>query len=170
LRESGNWRPDQASVAIPHEIAVSMLQNTESEDNMNTQQNFLDFTGRVLIAAIFLVSGLNKIAGYDGAQGYMAAMGVPGALLPLVIALEVGGSIAIILGYRTRLVAFLLAGFCIVSALIFHRALGDQTQFIMFMKNFAVAGGFLLLVARGPGEWSLDARGAAQAEPAAGRS
>ncbi len=137
---------------------------------MNTQQNFLDFTGRVLISAIFLVSGLGKIAGYDGAQGYMAAMGVPGALLPLVIALEVGGSIAIILGYRTRLAAFLLAGFCIVSALIFHRALGDQVQFIMFMKNLAMAGGFLLLVARGPGEWSLDARRLAQAEPAAGRS
>jgi len=147
-----------------------MLQNTESEDDVNTQQNLLDFAGRVLISAIFLVSGLGKIAGYDGAQGYMAAMGVPGALLPLVIALEVGGSIAIILGYRTRLAAFLLAGFCIVSALIFHRALGDQVQFIMFMKNLAIAGGFLLLVARGPGEWSLDARRAAEAAPATGRS
>ena len=147
-----------------------MLQNTESEDDVNTQQNLLDFAGRVLISAIFLVSGLGKIAGYDGAQGYMAAMGVPGALLPLVIALEVGGSIAIILGYRTRLAAFRLAGFCIVSALIFHRALGDQVQFIMFMKNLAIAGGFLLLVARGPGEWSLDARRAAEAAPATGRS
>jgi putative oxidoreductase len=157
-------------IPIPRAIAVSILQNIESEDSVNTQQNFLDFAGRVLISAIFLVSGLGKIAGYDGAQGYMAAMGVPGALLPLVIALEVGGSIAMILGYRTRLAAFLLAGFCIMSALIFHRALGDQVQFIMFMKNLAMAGGFLLLVARGPGEWSLDARRIAQAEPAAGRS
>jgi putative oxidoreductase len=140
------------------------------ETTMDTQQNLVDFTGRVLIAAIFLVSGLGKIAGYAGAQGYMAAMGVPGALLPLVIALEVGGSIAIILGYRTRFVAFLLAGFCMLSALIFHRALGDQMQFIMFMKNFAIAGGFLLLAARGPGEWSLDARRAAQGAPEAGRS
>jgi putative oxidoreductase len=147
-----------------------MLQYMQMETTMNTQQNLADFTGRVLIAAIFLVSGLGKIAGYAGAQGYMAAMGVPGALLPLVIALEVGGSIAIILGYRTRFVAFLLAGFCILSALIFHRALGDQMQFIMFMKNFAIAGGFLLLVARGPGEWSLDARRAAQGAPEAGRS
>jgi putative oxidoreductase len=147
-----------------------MPQDIQLEDNVNTQQNFLDFTGRVLISAIFLVSGLGKIAGYAGAQGYMAAMGVPGALLPLVIALEAGGAIAIILGYRTRLVAFLLAGFCIVSAIIFHRALGDQTQFIMFMKNFAIAGGFLLLVSRGPGEWSLDARHAAEAAPTAGRS
>ena len=133
-------------------------------------QNLGDFAGRILISAIFLISGLGKIAGYAGAQGYMAAMGVPGALLPLVITLEVGGAIAIILGYRTRLAALLLAGFCIVSALIFHRALGDQVQFIMFMKNLAIAGGFLLLVARGPGEWSLDARREAHAAPERGRS
>ncbi len=137
---------------------------------MNSQQNLADFAGRVLISAIFLASGLGKIAGYAGAQGYMAAMGVPGELLPLVIALEVGGAIAIILGYRTRLAAFLLAGFCVLSALIFHRALGDQVQFIMFMKNLAIAGGFLLLVARGPGEWSLDARREAQAAPERRRS
>ena len=125
---------------------------------MNAQQNFLDLAGRVLIAAIFLISGLGKIAGYAGTQGYMAAMGVPGALLPLVIALEVLGAVAIIVGWRTRLVAFLFAGFSVVSALIFHRALGDQAQFIMFMKNLAIAGGFLFLVARGAGGWSLDAR------------
>jgi putative oxidoreductase len=132
---------------------------------MNTQQNLTDLLGRILISAIFLLAGLNKIGGYAATQGYMAAMGVPGALLPLVIALEVGGAIAIILGYRTRLVALLLAGFSIVSALIFHRALGDQVQFIMFMKNLAMAGGFLFLVARGPGEWSLDARRARHADP-----
>jgi putative oxidoreductase len=125
---------------------------------MTTQQNLADLLGRVLIAAIFLVAGLNKIGGYAGTQGYMEAMGVPGALLPLVIALEVLGAIAIIVGWRTRLFAFLLAGFSVVAAVIFHRALGDQMQFILFMKNLAIAGGFLFLVARGPGEWSLDAR------------
>ncbi len=136
---------------------------------MNTQQNFVDLVGRVLISAIFLFTGLGKISGYAATQGYMAAMGVPGALLPLVIALEVGGSIAIILGWHTRLLAFLLAGFCLVSAAIFHRALGDQMQFLMFMKNVAIAGGFLLLVARGAGEWSLDARREAQGRPERGR-
>jgi putative oxidoreductase len=125
---------------------------------MTTQQNLADLVGRVLIAAIFLVAGLGKITGYAATQGYMASMGVPGALLPLVIALEVGGAIAIIAGWRTRLVAFLLAGFSVVSALIFHSALGDQTQFILFMKNLAMAGGFLFLVAHGAGDWSLDAR------------
>ena len=125
---------------------------------MTTQQNLADFLGRVLIAAIFLVAGLGKISGYAATQGYMASMGVPGALLPLVIALEVGGAVAIILGWHTRLVAFLLAGFSVVSALIFHSALGDTTQFILFMKNLAMAGGFLFLVAHGAGDWSLDAR------------
>ena len=125
---------------------------------MSTSQNLADLAGRIMISAIFLVAGLGKITGYAGTLGYMAAMGVPGALLPLVIALEVGGALAIIVGWRTRLVAFLLAGFSIVSALIFHSALGDQAQFILFMKNLAMAGGFLFLVVHGAGDWSLDAR------------
>jgi len=132
---------------------------------MNTTQNAADLVGRILISLIFLLSGLHKIGGYEATQGYMAAMGVPGALLPIVIALEVGGALAIILGYHTRLFAFLLAGFSVVSALLFHRALGDQVQFIMFMKNLAMAGGFLFLVARGAGDWSLDARRAYHSTP-----
>jgi len=125
---------------------------------MTTRQNLADLLGRVLIAAIFLIAGLGKITGYAATQGYMASMGVPGALLPLVIALEVGGALAIIVGWRTRLVAFVLAGFSVVSALIFHSALGDPSQFILFMKNLAMAGGFLFLMAHGAGDWSLDAR------------
>jgi putative oxidoreductase len=125
---------------------------------MKTWENATDLTGRVLIAAMFLMAGVGKISGYAGTQGYMESMGVPGALLPLVIALEVGGAVAIITGWRTRLVAFLLAGFSVASALIFHSALGDQSQFILFMKNLAMAGGFLFLVAHGAGDWSLDAR------------
>jgi putative oxidoreductase len=132
---------------------------------MNTQQNLADLLGRILIAAIFLLAGLNKIGGYAGTQGYMESMGVPGGLLPLVIAVEVLGAVAIIAGWHTRLFAFLLAGFSIVSALIFHRALGDPMQFILFMKNLAMAGGFLFLVARGPGDWSLDARNGRLAAP-----
>ncbi len=132
---------------------------------MNTTQNLADLAGRILLAALFLIAGLQKIGGYAGTQGYMEAMGVPGALLPLVIALEVGGAIAIIAGWHTRLFAFLLAGFTLLSALVFHRAPGDPMQAILFMKNLAIAGGFLLLVARGPLEWSLDARRAALAAP-----
>lgn len=128
---------------------------------MNNQNiaNLADLSGRVLISGLFLVSGLGKIAGYAGTQAYMAAVGVPGALLPLVIALEVLGAIAIIVGYRTRLVATGLAVFSIVSGVLFHGG-GDQVQQIMLMKNVAIAGGFLFLVARGAGEWSVDARAA----------
>ena len=133
---------------------------------MNTLEKSAELTGRTLLAAMFLVAGLGKIAGFSGTQAYMQSMGVPGALLPLVIALEVLGALAIIVGYRTRLVAFVLAGFTLVAAVIFHGG-ADQTQHIMFLKNISVAGGFLLLVARGAGAWSLDARPANRTAPGA---
>jgi len=126
---------------------------------MNTQITKLaELAGRVLLASLFLISGLGKIGAYEGTAGYMAAMGVPGALLPLVIALEVLGAVAIIVGFQTRIVAFLLAGFSLVSALLFHANFGDQIQQIMFLKNVSIAGGFLLLVANGAGPLSLDRR------------
>lgn len=125
---------------------------------MNNIEKTSELAGRVLIAAIFLLAGLNKIGQYEGTAAYMASQGVPAGLLPLVIALEVGGAIAIILGLFTRLTAFALAGFSILSALLFHANLADQTQFVLFFKNLAMAGGFLFLVAHGAGDWSLDAR------------
>ncbi|WP_126454985.1 DoxX family protein [Sulfuriflexus mobilis] len=111
-------------------------------------QKFSNLAGRILIAQIFLLAGINKISGYAGTQGYMEAMGIPGALLPLVIVLEVGGGLALIAGWQTRLVSLALAGFSIVSAIIFHADFADQTMMIMFMKNFAIAGGLLVLAAR----------------------
>ena len=94
-----------------------------------------------------------------GTQGYMDAMGVPGALLPLVIALEVGGAVALILGWQTRLTALALAGFSVVAAVIFHANLGDQMQMILFMKNFAIAGGLLVVASQNPvHSLSLDGR------------
>jgi putative oxidoreductase len=111
-------------------------------------QKFSNLAGRVLIAQIFLMAGINKIGGYAGTQGYMEAMGVPGSLLPLVIGLEIGGALALIAGWQTRLVALALAGFSILSAIIFHADFVDQTTMIMFMKNFAIAGGLLVLAAR----------------------
>ena len=114
--------------------------------------------GRLLVALIFVITGLNKIGNYSGTQGYIESMGVPGMLLPLVIALEVLGGLAIILGWQARVVAFLLAGFCVVSAVLFHGNIGDQAQFIQFLKNLGLAGGFLFIVAHGAGAWSLDGR------------
>lgn len=113
--------------------------------------------GRILLAHIFLLSGISKIGGYDATAGWMEAMGVPGALLPAVILLEIGGGLALILGWQTRLAAASLAGFSILAALIFHTNFADQMQMIMFMKNFAMAGGLLYVVAFGAGAWSLDA-------------
>jgi putative oxidoreductase len=120
--------------------------------------NAIVLLARLLLAHIFLLAGLGKISGYAGTQGYMESMGVPGALLPLVILLEVGASLAVIVGFMTRWAALALAGFCVAAALIFHRNLDDQVQMIMLMKNFALAGGFLLLYVQGAGAYSLDAR------------
>jgi len=125
---------------------------------MNTVQTLSAPLGRLLIALIFVISGVGKLGSYAGTQGYMESMGVPGVLLAPVIALEVLGGLAIILGWQTRLVAFLLAGFCIVSAVLFHGNIGDQMQQIQFLKNLGLAGGFLFLVAHGAGAWSLDNR------------
>ncbi len=124
-----------------------------------TAINAGNLTGRIFIAAIFLIAGIGKLgAGYAGTQGYMESMGVPGILLPLVIALEIGGAILVIAGLFTRVTALALAGFTVLSALLFHADFSDQMQMIMFMKNFAIAGGFLFLAANGAGAWSLDAR------------
>lgn len=115
--------------------------------------------GRILLALIFVLAGFGKLgAGYAGTQGYMESMGVPGMLLPLVIILEIGGGIALIIGWQTRIVSWLLAGFTLLAALIFHNNFGDQTQMIMFLKNLAIVGGLLVLAVHGPGAYSLDKR------------
>jgi putative oxidoreductase len=95
------------------------------------------------------------LVGHTGTQAYMQAAGVAGALLPLVILVELGGGIAIVAGLYTRLAALLLAGFTILTALLFHTG-ADQIQHIMFMKNLGLAGGFLFLVAHGAGRLSVD--------------
>ena len=114
--------------------------------------------GRVLLALMFVLAGFNKISTYSGVQGYMESVGVPGALLPVVIALELIGGLILMLGWHTRLTAFLLAGFTILATLIFHSNIGDQTQFLFFMKNLSIAGGLLLVVSHGAGPYSVDNR------------
>lgn len=125
---------------------------------MNTLQNLAAPVGRILISLIFISSGIGKITGYAGTQAYMESLGVPGALLPLVIAVELLGGLAIVLGWHTRLAAFLLAGFCLLAGLIFHSNLGDHSQYIQFMKNLALTGAFLMIVSHGAGPWSIDNR------------
>ena len=119
-----------------------------------------ELAGRVLLSALFLLSGIGKLGAYAGTAAYMASVGVPAQLLPIVIAVEIGGGLAVFLGWRTRIVAFLLAGFTLLSALIFHTHFADQVQMIMFWKNVSITGGLLLLVVHGAGPWSLDGRSA----------
>lgn len=117
----------------------------------------LVLAARLLMAWIFIAAGLSKTgAGYAGTAGYMESVGLPGALLPLVILLEIGGGLALIAGFQTRLAALALAVFSIVSAFIFHSA-ADPMQQIMFMKNLAMAGGLLTFTVFGAGRLSLDA-------------
>jgi putative oxidoreductase len=118
----------------------------------------LELAGRILLAVLFLLSGIGKIPGYEATAGYMSAMGVPAAMLPVTIVLEIAGAIAIIAGWKTRITALLLAGFTLVAAFIFHRNFGDQMQMIMFFKNVSIVGAFLMLMANGAGRYSLDAR------------
>jgi putative oxidoreductase len=125
---------------------------------MNTFGKTGELSGRILLALIFVASGFGKIPGYAGTQVYMEAMGVPGALLPLVIATELGGGVLLALGLWTRLSAVALAGFTLLAAVLFHRDFADQMQMIMFMKNLAISGGLFVVFAHGAGPWSVDAR------------
>jgi putative oxidoreductase len=127
---------------------------------------------RVLLAFLYIYSGWGKITGYAGTAGYMAAMGVPGWLLPLVILTELGGGLLILVGYQTRIVAFLLAGFTLLAGYLFHykgisgqpgQEMLDMMNWLAFLKNITIAGGFFALVGVGAGSISLEGRKAAAA-------
>lgn len=119
--------------------------------------NVLFLLARILIASIFVMAGVNKLgAGYEGTAQYMAGMGVSSLLLPLTIALELGGGVALILGWQTRVLALLLAGFSVVTGIIFHGGSAEQIQHIMLMKNISMAGGLLVLALTGAGRMSFD--------------
>ena len=113
---------------------------------------------RVFLGHIFLLAGVSKVGAYEGTLGYMNAMGVPGELLPIVILLEVVGGLAVIAGWKTTWASIARAAFSVVAAAIFHNNFADQTQMILFMKNIAIAGGFVLLAIHGAGAYSLDNR------------
>ncbi|MBX9828092.1 MAG: DoxX family protein [Xanthobacteraceae bacterium] len=122
--------------------------------------------GRVLLAGLFLYEGFVKLRGYDLAVQYMAAYGVPGALLPLAIATELGCGALILIGWQTKLAALALSGFCLLAAAIFHTKFSDTNQVLHFAKDVALAGAFLFVAGRGAGRFSLDAVLAGRREPA----
>jgi putative oxidoreductase len=113
--------------------------------------------GRLLLAAIFLHEAWAKLTAYDAAVGYMQVFGLPGWLLPFAIAVELVGGILVIAGLYTRVAALALALFCVVTAVLFHNKFGNRNELLHFEKDLAIAGGFLVLAARGGGAWALDA-------------
>jgi putative oxidoreductase len=146
--------------SLPSTTAHSTTARVSRESPTNTVKNIAEVAGRSFLAVLFLLSGLGKIGAYAATAAYMSSVGVPSALLPVVIATEVLGGLAIILGWQTRVTALLLAGYSLLTALVFHTNFADQIEMIMFLKNVSIAGGFLLLVANGAGPLSLDRRGA----------
>ena len=118
--------------------------------------NILDLIGRIFISLVFLLSGLNKIGNYEGTVGWMESLGMPGVFLIPAIALEIIAPISIIIGYKVKISATLLSFFCIATAFIFHNDFSNQMEFISFMKNIGLAGGFLFLVVNGAKDFSLD--------------
>ena len=132
---------------------------------MNQISSPLALVGRLLMAAIFIMAGISKISGFSGTAAYIASVGLPmpEALTAATIVLEVIGGLALVVGYRLRLFAVLLAGFTLLAGLFFHNfwAMPPEVQHIqqiMFMKNLSIAGGLLIIAAFGGGAWSLDAK------------
>jgi putative oxidoreductase len=129
-------------------------------NTINPNTSVIPVIGRVLLAAIFILSGIGKLAAPAATMGYIASTGLPFAppALAIAIGVELGGGLLLVLGVKTRLVAAGLAVFSIVTGLAFHNAVGDQNQMIHLLKNFAMAGGLLQVVAFGAGAYSFDNR------------
>jgi putative oxidoreductase len=129
----------------------------------NNLQNALTLTGRLLFVALFLPEGIGKIGGFGGTVEYISSAGLPFPLLGacIAIAVEVGGSLALLVGLKARLAAAVMAIFTVAAAVFFHKfwaVSGDEAmvEHIMFFKDLSIAGGLGLMVAFGAGGWSVD--------------
>ena len=118
--------------------------------------NILDLVARILISALFLLNGVFKISNYEGTVGWMEGFGIPGILIIPAIILEIVGPVLIILGYKAKIAAGLLSLFCIATAVIFHNDFSDQMQLTSFLKNIAIAGGFLFILVNGTRDFSIE--------------
>ena len=120
-------------------------------------RKYIPLLGRVLLGLIFVMSGINKITGFEGTQQYMASKGMPATAVLLVgaIVVEVLGGLSVIVGYKGRLGAAALVLFLIPATLIFHTNFAEQTQMIMFLKNLSIMGGLLIVMAYGTGPYSV---------------
>jgi len=132
---------------------------------VNTYQDTVALVGRILLASLFVLSGYNKIVGFDGTVGYIASGGLPmpAVVAVLTILLELVGGLMLVVGLLTRPVALAIAAFTLLAAFMFHAywSVSDAArmgQYLSFWKNMSIAGGMLVLAAFGPGTISLDAR------------
>jgi putative oxidoreductase len=130
---------------------------------MDTKKDIAALVGRVLLALMFVIAGYGKITGYAGTAGYMASAGLPmvGVLLPLTILVELGGGLALIVGWKARWVALIVAAFTALATVVFHNfwAVVPEAKMVnelLFLKNIAVIGGLLMVWAFGPGRFSVD--------------
>jgi len=125
---------------------------------MAKQTDTTALAGRILVAVLFLMSGIGKLAAPAMTKGYIAAMGLPAPDLAYfgAVAVEIGGSLLLIAGYKARIVAAGMAVFTLLTAVFFHRNFADQNQMIHFMKNIAIIGGLLQVAAFGAGRFALD--------------
>jgi putative oxidoreductase len=123
----------------------------------STMQNFISLIGRLGLSLIFILSGIGKLTAYQATAKLLVAHGLPPGLLPLVIFAELGGGLAVLCGLLTRWAATGLFVYTLLAAVFFHNNFAEHGEWINFMKNVAIAGGFLILAARGPGDLSLDA-------------
>lgn len=135
-----------------------MSKSSRETDSANTLEALAGLTGRLMLAAIFVISGYDKVTHYGDTIEYMRSAGLPGFLLPAAIVVELGGSLLVVVGWKTFWASMALAIFTMLAALFFHLHPGNENQMIHFMKNIAIAGGFVILSRAGPGAWSIDKR------------
>jgi putative oxidoreductase len=128
----------------------------KDQERMYTQIKWLDAPARALMSLLFLSSGIGKISAVAATQGFMEAYGVSGVLLWPAAVLEIGGGVMLLIGFKTRPLSIVLAGWCLLTAFIFHTKFADQAQMIDFLKNMAMTGGFLLLAKSGAQSFSVD--------------
>ena len=118
--------------------------------------NVLDLIGRIFISALFLISAFNKVFNLEGSISWMEGFGVPGFFIYPAIVIEIILPVLVIVGYKARLAAGVLAIFCLMTAFLFHFDFSNQTQLVSFLKNIGLAGGFLFIVANGTKDWAVD--------------
>ena len=118
--------------------------------------HIIEIFGRIFLSAVFLIAGVNKIFNYEGTTAYMESFGVPGFLYIPAIILEILFPLLIVIGYQTKISALIMAIFSVSLAIIFHTDFSNQMQVMSFLKNFAIAGGFVIIFVNGPSRWSID--------------